>query len=701
MIRYLIISAFLNFLAAGILAFAVVVRGRKDSINVSFGVFAVMIGSWSAGYCLWLVSAEANRALFFCRLLMVFAYFVPVSFLRFVAKLCGEDRRWWVRIGFAISGVFVLLNFTPLMVSHVGPIDGFPFWPMAGRLYWLYMVFFTVITFNAAWLLLKSLRTATGGRATQLRSILFASVIGFSGGATNFPLWYGISVPPLGNPLVFLYLLIMAHAVSRYQLPLVTYDFIHATVYVGFSVTLAVIYVFGLATAAPLIDYPLTSERMLTHFMLCMVVSLFFIWAVPRVSRAANRLLEETFLRRRNTQQLNLKALGRRIASLGSEQEIFESIVREIAQAFNLEAAAVYARTEFDPDYVLRASQGPSPFGPSLATRSGLARLLQHRKEAVLLDGSEGEMDRTLAAEFGALGPRITIEACFPIASDDFLSGILVLGRRGDAERYTQAEITLLESTCLQIAVNLRARQLERRASQTEKLIALGTLAAGLAHELRNPLVSIQTFAALLKERGTELDFQQEFSAVVQRDVSRIASIVENVAAFAESNRVQMSAVSLFEVLTAAAELARPELQRACVELVMPAAGAPLVTANYSQLLQVFLNLVQNAAQAMDGRPGSRLAIDFELQTGAPEPLLCVSLSDNGPGIEPELLPHIFDPFTTTKATGDRRGKHGMGLGLAIVKRIVQHHHGDIQVTSALGVGTIFRVYLPPAPGTT
>jgi signal transduction histidine kinase len=99
----------------------------------------------------------------------------------------------------------------------------------------------------------------------------------------------------------------------------------------------------------------------------------------------------------------------------------------------------------------------------------------------------------------------------------------------------------------------------------------------------------------------------------------------------------------------------------------------------------------------MDGRADSRLAIGFDLQEGSQDPLLCVSVSDNGPGIEPALLPHIFDPFTTTKSTGERLGKHGMGLGLAIVKRIVQHHHGEIRVSSVVGEGTTFRVYLPPA----
>ena len=140
-------------------------------------------------------------------------------------------------------------------------------------------------------------------------------------------------------------------------------------------------------------------------------------------------------------------------------------------------------------------------------------------------------------------------------------------------------------------------------------------------------------------------------------------------------------------------------MQRAGVELQWTPAPLPLIVGNYSQLLQVFLNLVQNAVQAQEGRSGGRIAFSHEIRLGkAHQPRVCVSVSDNGPGIDPALLPRIFDPFITTKDTGARRGKHGMGLGLAIVKRIVQHHHGDIDVVSTPGRGTIFRVYLPVKP---
>ncbi|HEY4300513.1 MAG TPA: ATP-binding protein [Candidatus Didemnitutus sp.] len=696
MTRYLIVSSFLNFLAAGMLAFAVVVRGRKDSINVRFGVFALAIGSWSAGYLLWQISEDAVRALFFTRLLMIPAYFVPVTFLHFIIELCGDRNRVWVRAGYFVSAVFAALNFTPLMVNHIEPVRGYPFWPIAGSLYWLYLLFFAACTTYAGWLLLSNLRTATGGRATQLRNILIASVVGFGGGATNFPLWYRFPIPPLGMPLIFLYLVIMAHAVSRYQLPLVTYDFVHAAVYVGFSVTIAVFYLVLLAAASPFLDFQLTPESLLTQFMLCLVVCLIFIWAVPRMTRAANRLMAETYLRRRNTQQQQLKDLSRRIATLGSEQEIFENSVREITRAFGLGAAAIYARSEFDHEYQLRAMLGRTRCPPALPIGSPLTRIFAQRMAPLLFDGIELELSPSVAAELEQVRATLGFHAVFPVACDDFLSGLLLLGLREGGERYTESELSLLESTCVQIAVTLRARQLERRASQTEKLISLGTLAAGLAHELRNPLTSVQTFTALLKEKHPDPEALHEFSSVVLRDVNRITSIVENVSAFAESNIVEMTSVHLPDVLQTVADIVRPELTRTGVRLDLPAVTVPPVRGNNSQLLQVFLNLTQNAIQALDGREGGRITFGLDTRIkDVPQPLLFVSVADNGPGIDPELLPRIFEPFTTTKATGARVGKHGMGLGLAIVKRIIQHHHGDIDVTSAVGGGTTFRVQLP------
>lgn len=697
MTKYLIITSLANFLAAILLAFAVGLRNRNNRLNLQFGIFAFFVALWAAAYLLWQNTDDPERALFFTRLLMFPAYFVPVTYLHFVTRLCNEHRLAWpMRLGYASACVFAALSFTPLMVREVAPTMGMPFWPRAGDAFVYYLIWFGVLILLAFWQLQYHARHSSGPRSSQLRMIFMGTLLGFAGAATNFPLWYDLPIPPIGNALVFLYLVMVAHAVSRYQLPLVTHDFAYAAIYVGMAITFSCILLVAGVIMAPALGMEVTAELLLNGFLLSMAGSLFFLWAVPRMHRTADRVMAQTYLRHRKNQLLQLKELGHRIVTLGTEQEIFESTVREIARVFNLQAAAAYSRTEFDRDYQLRAAHGWMECPGELPIDGVLSRMMHGHIGPVLIDGSEMEFEHSVLADLERLRVKLPVEAVFPIASDDFISGLLLLGARQSGERYTEAELALLESTCLQVAVTLRARLLERRASQTEKLISLGTLAAGLAHELRNPLTSVQTFTALLKERHPDPEMLQEFSAVVERDVNRIANIVDNVAAFAESNKVVMTAVDLPDLLRTVSEIVHPELVRTGVTIEIPAVTVPPVRGNNSQLLQVFLNLTQNAIQALEGRKDGRVVFKLETRViDVPQPLLFVSVADNGPGIDPVVLPQVFEPFATTKATGQRRGKEGMGLGLAIVKRIVQHHHGDIHVDSAIGRGTTFRVHLP------
>lgn len=696
MTTYLIITAFLNFLAAILISFAVVLRNRNNRLNLQFGIFAFFVALWASVYVLWQITDEPERALFFTRLLLFPAFFVPITYLHFVTRLCNEHRAWLMRFGYASALVFCGLSFTPAMVREVSPAMELRWWPRAGWAFIYYLIWFGGLMVVAFWQLLKHARNTSGPRSSQLRMIFMGTVIGFAGGATNFPLWYDLPVPPLGNGLVFIYLVMVAHAVSRYQLPLVTHDFAYAAIYVGMGVTFSCTILLIGVVVAPALGLNVTSELLLNGFLLSLVVSLFFLWAVPRMHRTADRVMAQTYLRHRKNQLLQLKELGHRIVTLGTEAEVFSSTVREIARVFNLQAAAAYSRTEFDRDFQLRATHSWLECPTELPTNHVFFRLLQGRVGPLLIDGSETDADPALLSELEYARKKLPVEAVFPIASDDFVAGALLLGKREGGDRYTEAELALLESTCLQLAVTLRARQLERRASQTEKLISLGTLAAGLAHELRNPLTSVQTFTALLKERHPDPEALHEFGAVVERDVNRIANIVDNVAAFAESNKVVMTAVNLTELLATVANIVHPELVRTGVVLETPEAKVPPVRGNTSQLLQVFLNLVQNAIQALEGRKDGRIVLRIETRLiDVPQPLICVSVVDNGPGIDPVVLPQVFEPFATTKSTGVRVGKEGMGLGLAIVKRIIQHHHGDIDVDSTVGQGTTFRVHLP------
>jgi two-component system nitrogen regulation sensor histidine kinase GlnL len=700
-IFYCILTSAINAAASCVLALAVYLRRPRRPANTAFCWFAVSGAFWSGAYLLWQTAADAAAALFFCRLLSAGAILIPIAYYRFVGCLLDQAPIPLLRWGYAVSAVLAALSFTPLIVSDTAPKAGFPHWPVPGALYPFYlMVFFGILAASLRDLLVN-FRAAVGLQRNQLRFVILGTSVGFLGGATNFFLWYDVPIPPVGNGLVALYVIGVGYAIIRYRL--MDFDLFVARA-AGYALLVAVLAVpapllVRLVALLPFTDLPPVALGPL--YLVSLVATALLFAVIPGVRRRADAALEQRVLGDRLADRVRLGQLVHKVSSAADEGAMLQEVVTSVSAALNVAEVTAYTRTDFETDFTRRAAAGPEAVSGRepvrLSEKSPLVRELQQSGRSVLLDEFRhraGYGDH--AQYFKELRRTQGVELAVPIIGDDYFHGFLTLGERSDHALFTEIDVSLLEAIALQIGLNLRARQLERRASQTEKLISLGTLAAGLAHELRNPLVSIRTFTSLLPERGGDPDFQHEFGAIVQRDVNRIASIVENVAAFAENNKVEMKAVEMADVLRAVADILRAELQRSGVELNLPDEALPRVLGNYSQLLQVFLNLIQNAVQAFEGRPGGRITLSAWVRhQEAPSPLLCVSVIDNGPGIDPALLPRIFDPFITTKSTGDRRGKAGMGLGLAIVKRIVQHHHGDVEVSSTPGLGTVFRVLLP------
>jgi signal transduction histidine kinase len=180
----------------------------------------------------------------------------------------------------------------------------------------------------------------------------------------------------------------------------------------------------------------------------------------------------------------------------------------------------------------------------------------------------------------------------------------------------------------------------------------------------------------------------------VRRDIARIGTIVENISAFAENNQVVLTSVSAADVVRAVQDILKRELKDSATEFVLDVDNCPNVRGNFGQLSQILLNLFQNAIHAMEKRELRRLSVRCAgLEQSGATRAVRIEVTDTGGGIDQELLPKIFDPFVTTKATGSE--KRGMGLGLAIVKRIIDGHDGQIEVSSQAGVGTTFVVTLP------
>jgi len=244
----------------------------------------------------------------------------------------------------------------------------------------------------------------------------------------------------------------------------------------------------------------------------------------------------------------------------------------------------------------------------------------------------------------------------------------------------------------LAIAINYMLRELVRRQQllvQTHKLKAIGTLTAGVAHELNNPINNIMLTAAALQDGYGELsdDERLDLASDLVSESERARDIVRNLLDFAREREVELTPIGVEELIEDTLQLAANQIKLAGVKVQgVLDENLPPLHGDRNQLTQVFLNLVLNALDAMPG--GGTLTIAAE--ESADRRNVLIRFTDTGVGIAEQQLNRIFDPFFTSKKAG-----RGTGLGLSVSLGIIEQHGGDITLTSEVGVGTTFTVSLP------
>jgi signal transduction histidine kinase len=241
-----------------------------------------------------------------------------------------------------------------------------------------------------------------------------------------------------------------------------------------------------------------------------------------------------------------------------------------------------------------------------------------------------------------------------------------------------------------------QVRELEGQLRRSDRLAALGTLAAGLAHEIKNPLASLRTFTRIIPRKFEDPRFRETFMRVVPHELERINGIVEQLLELARPSRLQPAPTAIPVLLDRVLELYANEVDTKQIVVAREyARDVPSVGADQDRLYEAFVNLVSNALEAM--APGGRLTVRTGWHRGAEAEAggvgrrrVRVEIEDSGSGISPSEADKVFDPFFTTKAAGT-------GLGLALTHKIIEDHGGSIGFRSAPGVGTTFTVVLPLA----
>jgi two-component system NtrC family sensor kinase len=701
---HIAISAALTLITTAALGCFVLLKNSKSRLYRVFSLYSFSIAIWSGTLALHVSTANHSFALFTGKYLHVGAALIPVLFVHFVSEFFGDSKRLLARFIlpglYMIAIVFIVLCVNGTLVSKVAPKYGIRFLMVANSDYIYLVLFFVLCALWGLFRLFKGYLGAQGLRRNQIKYLLFGSLLGYVGGVDNFLYLYDITIFPLfpyGTYAIPIYVSITAYAIIQYRLldinVVVKKTLIYALLLLVLLIPCYVLVIWSQQVAFGLVNYTFS---MFTLALFIIVAFLF-----PKLRFRTEEALEKALFQKRVDYRETLLRSSKDMVSIVDLENLSTNLVRTVSRGLGTDKASLYLLDDTKGTYSLGANVGfeaeQSPL-PAVSKSDPLIQLLVKNRDGVVRE--ELEMMRSEVAFLQAAETmgQVQAETSVPIMSKGKLIGVLNLGHKEGREIYSTEDLELLSTLANQAAIAIENARLYQNLKQSQdtlrradRLSSLGLLTAGLAHEIRNPLVAIRTFTQLLPERYDDAEFREGFQGLALKEVDRICGLINDLLSFARPSRPNVAEENMNDVVDGIARILETEAKEKSVEIKRDfSANLPKVWIDREQMKQVFMNLILNAIQAMkDGGSvfiSTRVVAKYDAEPSGQ--FVQVEIRDTGVGIPEENLDHIFDPFFTSKAEGS-------GLGLSVSHQIIREHGGHVTVESKIGKGTTFFVNMP------
>jgi signal transduction histidine kinase len=428
------------------------------------------------------------------------------------------------------------------------------------------------------------------------------------------------------------------------------------------------------------------------------VMAFLLLLAFPRVQRAVEALIERLFLADRIELERSLEPLAERLVHLLTLDEILQELLTALENTSRLRTASVFLRDDKNLGFQQAGSIGLPPRArvslmrhPVWVERLESSEVLLdaelRKARSAARDDTERERLDVLLATMRDLDAQIVL----PLRAAGELVGFWALRDERSDESLASAEVQLLRRVADRLARSIQDSKTFERIRARDRLVALGEMASGLAHEIRNPLAAIRGSLALL-EAGATAEDAAVFRQVVVEEIQRLDRVVDSFLDYARpsTRRHRMTDAGKF-IKSCAGAVARG-LQRSDVKLHLDAEPElPELEVDAAQLERVIANVVQNAYQALDGPGNVRIAIRSEPTADARDAWIEITVSDDGRGMDEATLDRAFVPFFTTR-------EGGTGLGLALCEQVLRAQGGSIELRSRPGEGTVVQIRIPAHP---
>jgi signal transduction histidine kinase len=586
-------------------------------------------------------------------------------------------------------------------MSHVGTST---YWyGTAGQLAWLSPLYNVSVIGLAVMRLYLAARTSSGIRRAQANYMMVAivppTVIGLHDFVglffTRYPGTQVMFVPMIPIASVF-WASLVAYTILRYRLIDLDAAIIRGMTHALLLVIMVGPLALGIVAAEQAYFHTVHTEFSMVAIVICAIAVMVF----PRVRQVTEGTLHGVLLRHSGDYRTSLFKFSRESSRILDLSELVGRLNEAMITALGVKRASVYLAESTGGCRLKGAKEavetGDSRLPSTLEPQDPIVDWIKDVQEPLVREELQLE-GRPLARHVAAAMESIGAEVALPMVTPERFEGIVFLGAKRTGSMFTQEDIEILTILANQLAISMenarlyadlkRSRELIQRS---DRLSAIGTMAAGLAHEIRNPLVSIRTFTQLLPERMEDEEFRSKFLTLALSEVDRICALINELLAFARPAPAQLSRIDLNQCLEGICMLLESQSRNKGIQLktkLRP--NLRSMIADEDQVKQVVMNVVLNAIQAC--AEGGKVEVSSYENVVEEKAYLCIEIADTGRGIEREFLEHIFDPFFTTR-------RDGTGLGLSIAHQIVTRHGGFIDVKSDVGRGTAFFINMPVNP---
>lgn len=683
-----------TILFCGVLALAialsVLLRGRR-AVHWLFAAFAADVALWYASQSL----AGFFRADLWERVTGVLTVLLPQFaihlFQNVVPLEVGSTKTRLARVA-AIAGI-------PVLAISVSPYHDRPF-----ALGAVYTYVFGLLTAALVGLWRRGRRSPSRAVRDRVRFLVVVGAAATTFSMADFLSYLGVHLPPIGAALSIVFLFVLAESLTRPRLADIYELAGRLLVSTALAFCLAgIFYLFVMVIGG--------FDTMYLNAVLAAIV--FLVLFEPLQSEVETRI-HQFFFRERYDLETSVAELRKRLAHVLEIEEMVATLVQGLERSRRVTTAALYLRDQDGDGFDLVGS-----IGAAVARRIesiGVGPMLERldRQASLSLEDLAREVNKADAAVLAAaatLGALRTAVVLIVPGDDGGGVGLLFVADDRVRDAFTPEEIALLETVAAQIGVVVANSKLYSRMKERDRLAALGSMAAGLAHEVKNPLGAIKGAAQLLEELGPDAGDDQssrEFVGIILEEVNRLDRVVGSFLDYARPHAGNPIPLDLNAAVRRTVQILSSQISDGGIDVQLDLSEPlPRARIDPEKFRQVLINLMQNAIQAMDGRgkltvstsmrrtarrvppvdgsaPASRRSLVEEVEH------IEVGVRDTGPGISPKVLRNLFVPFFTTKT-------EGTGLGLAISQSIVQNAGGTIEVQSQPGSGTTFTIVLPTA----